>query len=211
MESLRDKAYRLIHERIITCQMMPGDMVDEKTLIQETGCGRTPVREALMILAKDGLVRIVPRRGIFISDITVKDVRDILELKRELEPIIVRQYGGKIPREKLRYFQEHFRTEQDAFHYTLADAEFHAIFMEVCDNSYYKLIMNIVSDQSQRIRILTNEAHERLEQSSKEHLDIVDALLEGDVDLAAERMRIHYQHSLEDVLRFRLQDTMVAL
>ncbi len=209
MESLRDKAYRIIHEKIITCQMMPGEMIDEKSLIQQTGCGRTPVREALMILARDGLVRIVPRRGIFISDITIKDVRDIYELKREVEPIIVRLYGLKIPEERLRYFQELFLKKQDSYHYTLSDAEFHAAFIEVCDNTYYKLIMNIVSDQSQRIRILTNEAQERHKQSIKEHLDIVDALWEGNVDLAAERMRAHYQNSLDDVMRFRLQDTFV--
>ena len=209
MGSLKDKAYSIIHDKIITCELMPGDIIDEKSLILQTGCSRTPVREALTILARDGLVRIVPRRGMFVSEISVKDIKDIYELKRELEPIILRECWENIPNERLIYFQQVFQTDLQSYNYTLADAEFHAMILDSCDNNYYRLIMNIVSDQSQRIRILTNENPERLLQSSKEHLMVIDALLKKDIDAAAKAMRIHYQNSLDNALKMGLTDAFV--
>ena len=202
MISLREKAYNIIREKIINCKLMPGDVIDEKELIAQTGCSRTPVREALNSLAQEGFVRIVPRRGIFVSDISIKDIHDIYELKQELEPIIVRMHGSEIPEDKLLIFQKKFSTDTDFYNYTLQDAAFHMLIVDCCTNKYYRLIMNIVSDQSQRIMMLTNEEPSRLEQSRNEHLDIINALLEKDVDRAADAVKRHYRNSLENIMKF---------
>ena len=77
MLSLKDQAYEAIKEKIITCQMLPGDIINERDLIAETGCGRTPVHEALSLLAREGLVRILPRRGMVVSEVSIKGIHGL--------------------------------------------------------------------------------------------------------------------------------------
>lgn len=202
MNSLKEKAYEYIREKIVTCEMMPGDIINEKALISQTGCGRTPVREALNVLERDGLVRIVPRRGMFVSEISVKDIYDMFVFKQEVEPLITRRSGSKIPEKDLLAFKEIFSTPLERQQYAKADSEFHALFLKACDNKYYQLIMNLISDQSFRVRILTNEDSTRIWESSQEHLAIIDALLEKDIERAACAMDKHYQNALENIMSF---------
>ena len=202
MTSLRDKAYDYIRDKIITCEYMPGTTLDEKKLMEETGCGRTPVREALTVLSSNGLVNILPRRGMFVSSVSIKDIHDIYELKQEIEPMIIRSYGSHVSREKLQEFQTFFSSELDYFHYSVEDAAFHATLTDASDNRYYTQILNVVSDQSQRIRMLTNIDPERLKESNREHLTVIDAMLQRDWNRAADAMVEHYKKSLDNIMRF---------
>lgn len=204
MATLKEKAYNMIKEKIVTCELMPGDIIDEKSLIAQTGCSRTPVREALTILARDGLVRIAPRRGMFVTEISVKDIYDMFTLKQEVEPIIVRLGGAKVSEEKLLEFREIFQTTMDLRTYVEADTAFHALITDACDNKYFKLVMSVVSDQSRRVRILTNEKPARIEQSSQEHLEIIDCLLNKDVEKAAQAMAVHYHNALDNIMLWDL-------
>ncbi len=209
MLSLKDQAYEAIKEKIITCQMLPGDIINERDLIAETGCGRTPVHEALSLLAREGLVRILPRRGMFVSEVSIKDIHDLYELKMEIEPLIVRMYGAEIPKEKLREFREVFHRVKAGVDYSRVDAEFHNMILSYCSNRYYKLIMEIVADQSQRIRVLTNEEPHRTARSNQEHMEVIDALLSDDIEGAAQAMQRHYENSLENILKFGLVSKFV--
>ncbi len=83
--SLTDRAYGELEERIVTLQLEPGAVLSETTLAQQLGFGRTPVREALQRLAREGLVVIFPRRGILVSEIDVKRQLALLEVRRERE------------------------------------------------------------------------------------------------------------------------------
>ena len=154
-------------------------------------------------MAQEGLVRIFPRRGMFVSDVTIKDICDLYELKEVLEPIIVRTYGHRVPKEKLLAFQDIFSKKISDCDYLRADADFHALMIDACDNKYYKLILDIVSEQSQRIRILTHEDPARSTQSDLEHLKIIHALLENDFNSAADAMEKHYHNCLTDIMRFK--------
>ena len=86
MKSLKDKAYEVIRERIITCVYQPGDVVDEKALCEELNMSRTPVREALNVLAEEEFLDIMPRRAIIVSQISMKDINNIYDLRELLEP-----------------------------------------------------------------------------------------------------------------------------
>lgn len=77
MESLKSKAYEIIKKRIVCCEYAPGDILDEKALIDEFGVSRTPIREALNVLAEEGMVDIMPRRAILVSHISTKDVSNL--------------------------------------------------------------------------------------------------------------------------------------
>jgi DNA-binding transcriptional regulator YhcF (GntR family) len=89
-ETLTDRAYRQIEELIVTLALPPETILSEQSLAQRLGIGRTPIREALQRLARDGLVVILPRRGILVSQINLKTQMRLLEVRRELERLMAR-------------------------------------------------------------------------------------------------------------------------
>ena len=83
--TLTDRAYRELEEMIVTLQISPGTVLSEQALSGRLKIGRTPIREALQRLARDGLVVIMPRRGIMVSEINLRLQLRLLEVRRELE------------------------------------------------------------------------------------------------------------------------------
>lgn len=84
------RAYSLIRERVITTKMKPGAVIEETALMAELGLGRTPIREALKLLESERLVVVSPRRGMFVADVTLTDLREIEEIRLELDTLCVR-------------------------------------------------------------------------------------------------------------------------
>jgi DNA-binding GntR family transcriptional regulator len=89
-ETLTDQAYRLIEEQIVTLRLKPGDVLSEQMLSATCKIGRTPIREALQRLAHEGLVIILPRKGILVSDLNPRNQLLVLEVRRELERLLSR-------------------------------------------------------------------------------------------------------------------------
>ena len=83
---LREKAYRAIKDRIVSGQYRPGQPLNEKEIIQELQISRTPFREAINALNEENLVQIFPNRGIFVRELTLRDVSDGFEIRLLLEP-----------------------------------------------------------------------------------------------------------------------------
>src|SRR5262249_55661598 len=83
-ETLTEKAYRVIEEQIVTLRLKPGEFVSEQMLSATYKFGRTPVREALQRLAREGLIAIFPRKGILVSDLNPRNQLLVLEVRREL-------------------------------------------------------------------------------------------------------------------------------
>jgi DNA-binding GntR family transcriptional regulator len=102
--TLTDRAYRELEERIVTLQIEPGAVLSESSLGQQLGLGRTPIREALQRLARDGLVLILPRRGILVSDTNVKRQLMLLEVRRELERLIAVKAAHRATEQERREF-----------------------------------------------------------------------------------------------------------
>jgi DNA-binding GntR family transcriptional regulator len=88
--SLAGKAYEVLEELIVTLQLTPGQVLSEAGLAKQLGIGRTPVREALQQLAREGLVSILPRRGVIVSEINVKNQMELLRVRREVERLMAR-------------------------------------------------------------------------------------------------------------------------
>ena len=84
--SLADKAYQAIRELIVSLELAPGAVIDERELMERLGIGRTPVREALRRLAHERLVEVYPRRGMFVTTVDVRDLARLCEVRAVLEP-----------------------------------------------------------------------------------------------------------------------------
>src|SRR3979490_1523366 len=104
--TLTDRAYRELEEMIVTLQLSPGTVLSEQALAVRLKIGRTPIREALQRLARDGLVVIMPRRGIMVSEINLRLQLRLLEVRREIERLMASLAAERATPEERREFAE---------------------------------------------------------------------------------------------------------
>src|SRR6201993_3142339 len=102
--TLTDRAYRELEELIVTLRLSPGTILSEQALASRLGIGRTPIREALQRLARDGWVVVLPRRGILVSQINLKTQMRLLEVRRELERLMARGAAERATPEEIAKF-----------------------------------------------------------------------------------------------------------
>ena len=88
-DSLAEQAYRLLEEQLVTLKLSPGKLITEKSLMDKAGIGRTPVREAIQRLSAEGLLRVIPRKGLMVTPLRRSDLRQIIEARRVLERLMV--------------------------------------------------------------------------------------------------------------------------
>ncbi len=103
---LTERAYRELEEMIVTLRLLPGTLLSEYTLAQRLKIGRTPIREALQRLAREGLVVIMPRRGIRVSDIDLGMQLRLIEVRREIERLMARLAADRATDEERQEFIE---------------------------------------------------------------------------------------------------------
>ena len=131
------EAHRYLYEKIVSCQYLPGQAINEKELLDETGFGRTPLREALLALQKEGLVEIFPRKGMRIAPYTEKSVVELYQARKLMEPNITTEYKTLYSKDKLLDFQTQFQhsdTLTDLARFNL-DADFHSYLIAITGNS----------------------------------------------------------------------------
>src|SRR5689334_25339402 len=104
--SLSERAYADLEEMIVTLKLAPGAAVSEQELAQRLGIGRTPIREALQRLAREGLVTILPRKGILVSETDPRKQLLVLEVRRELERLLCRSGAQRASEEQRQRFRE---------------------------------------------------------------------------------------------------------
>lgn len=200
--NLKEKAYAKIKENIISLAYAPGEFLNETQLSEEIGVSRTPVREALNHLEKENLVRVIPKRGVMVSEINIADIMDIYQVRELLEPDIIRLYAKSIDKLLLETIREKIISSQ---HSQLSyeeqykiDSILHQVLLDANRNKYFAAVLGTVFDQNQRLRIMTARTiKERLSQTHIEHARIVDLLLADDYDAAADAMLLHLKQSCE--------------
>lgn len=198
-------AYARLKELILDLELQPDELVTERRLMELTGCGRTPVREAMQHLQRDGLLRVVPFRGAFVTPISSQDVTEIYQMREMLESFAAALAARlMLPRdqERLRAVLDGLeplqaRTPHDLF---ATDRAFHGIVVEASGHQRIRETIGTLSDQMQRLRYLSAARPQRAAQAHQEHRAIAAALLAHDPDGAAAAMRLHLRRSQESIL-----------
>ncbi len=195
MTSLADKAYHEIRGLIVSLELAPGAVIDERELIERLEIGRTPVREALRRLSHEGLVEVYPRRGMFVTGVDVRELARLSEVREMLEPEAAR-LGAERATDKDREHMAALLAELDAGGSELMDLDerihravyraAHNDLLEATLEQYYVLALRIWS-------IALDRAHE-LEEAVAEHRALLEAIQAGDGDRAADTMRAHVQN-----------------
>lgn len=190
-DNCKQKAYEYIKKKIIDCELMPGDIIDQNSFIEILGISKTPIREAINTLETEGLVTILPRRGVLVSSISLDDVQHIYEARELLEPLVAEMAAKHADKEKLESYKARFQTKQSESGMTQMDVSFHQFVANATRNPYLIKVMDTLTVQNTRITVLGAKLPERLEQSNKEHIRIIDAMLARDGAAAKQAMIDH--------------------
>lgn len=194
-ETLKNKAYKYIKDKIINCEYSPGDFLDEKKLIEEINSSRTPIREALNKIEQENLIKIIPKKGVIVTEISLKDILDIYQLRELIESNAIIEFGNQYSKEKLIKFKNLFaenKLNQMEFYKT--DDMFHGYITEKYNNHYISELMDTVRVQNQRLRLLTGSSHD-ITPAEYEHTEIIDMIISSNYKSAAKAMRKHIELS----------------
>ena len=194
---LKNYAYNIIKERLINCTYAPGSILNEAHLTAWLKLSRTPVREAVSRLESEGFVKVIPKKGIYVTDVLLSDVLQIFQIRTEFEPTILRLAASRLPKEEIQYFCRRFENidpDETVMDRIGLDTAMHLFIIEHCGNRYMVDIMHRVYDISSRIIYFVHQNHATVHDDAGENLEILKLLLEDNVAAATEKMQIHMEH-----------------
>jgi len=203
--SLKDKAYNVIKSAILSLKLKPGDPLVESDLAQQLGISKTPVRDALLELEREGFVTKVLFKGTYVTEITLKDVREVFQLRAVLEGLAARLAAPFFSAEEVEKAEkiiaaaEAALAEGDIALCSECGKRFHRLIINKADNQRLQTLILNLDDHLQRFRLLSDQINGRLNKSLKEHRKVLEALQGRDPIVAEEAMRGHLSSVLQDL------------
>lgn len=186
-----------LENAIVDGRYLPGSQLDPEALARQFDCSRTPIREALQQLEASGLVRILPKRGTYVSQWSVEELAERFEVMAELEATCGRLAAQRISSEELsRLIAAHEDCQRcvtagDTDAYYLSNSVFHHCIYRGTHNAFLEQEASRMHAMLQPYRRMQVKARNRMAKSFDEHADIVQAITAGDEDLAASLLRNH--------------------
>ena len=205
---LSEKAYHLIKHKIITLELEPLSVIDERSLQEELGLGRTPIREALHRLAAEGLVFIAPRRGMFVAEISITDLAKLFEVRMVLEGFCARLAAQRITEDHLAQMEEVIQeleqvADDDGKVLMEIDERFHTLLYQAADNKFLTETLDRLHALSFRLWHLALDRLGDVRGAMEQHIAITEALKAGDGARAEALLRQHiddFQQKIRAVL-----------
>ena len=199
--ALYEEVAELLRERIFSGELAPGSWIDEMRLAEEYGISRTPMREALKVLAAEGLVTMKVRRGAYVTEVNDKDQRDVYHLLSLLESdaagVVAKQATDAQLQELQTLHAELADAVADREKFFEINERFHMRLLEIADNRWRD---QMVADLRKVMKLNRHNSlfkTGRLNESLKEHQAIMDALLARNADLSMKCMQAHFTNGLE--------------
>ena len=207
-QSLRDLAYEAIKFRIITCAFKPGEYVNEARISTVLGLGRTPVHQAIDRLMLEGMVQVIPRKGVIVKPVSLDEVMQIIEARFIVEPQGVRLTAERADENDIAGLTDILARAQqwtavrNVQQMMLLDREFHQVLVRAARNDVFADILNKLHERSLRFWFisLTDIGHHGVVQ--QEHQAILQAIRDRDLDAAEQAMRQHIESFRNNVARY---------
>ena len=205
--ALFEAADGIIRKLIFSRTLKPGEWIDEQMLARELGISRTPLREALKVLHNEGLVKLVPRRGCFVAELSDRDFEEIYSMIGLLEAASAAQAAERatatdIARlRKITQRMAQMAAERNYKRYFEANLAAHAAVLDVAGNRWQRNMIEYLRGMCRLWpRASIADIPGRLEQSLREHQELLEAIEARDPARAHEVMRRHIAHT-GDALR----------
>ncbi len=198
---LYEEVAERLRQRIFARDLEPGSWIDELRLAEEYGISRTPLREALKVLAAEGLVTMKVRRGAYVTEVNDKDLADVYHLLALMESDaaaeVARRASPADLKELVQLHRDLSKAQSDREKFFALNERFHVRLLELADNRWR---MQMVADLRKVMKLNRHNSllkTGRLQDSLNEHQALMDALLARDAELAGQRMREHFANGLE--------------
>lgn len=198
--SLHDEVTSRVRDMIVDGRLLAGAPIPELELAQQLGISRTPLREALKVLASEGLVELLPRRGAMVKVFTAKDAQDMLATIAVLEEHAGRQACRAsdaeiaailaLHEQMRRHFERRERPE-----YFRLNQEIHNAIVRAAGNPTLAMVHGVLRTRMRRIRYIGNQSPENWSAAMAEHEAFIDALRDRDADRLGRLMRQHLENT----------------
>jgi DNA-binding GntR family transcriptional regulator len=206
--SLRDEAYDAIKHRIITCEFRPGEYVNELQLSALLKIGRTPVHQALDRLMVEGMVEVIPRKGVIVKPVSLNEVLQIIEVRLINEPFGARLAATHANDADLSELADvlmrakHWASLRNVENMMLLDRDFHLLIARAAKNDVLTELLRNLHERSLRFWYISLNAPAQHETVQAEHVAILDAVRQRSPDGAQAAMRHHIESFRSNVTRF---------
>ncbi len=211
-ETLSERAYQQIKAALCKGEIAAGDILSESRLAAELGISRTPIREALRILASEGWVEIRRGIGAYVKSPSSKDIEDLYEVRCLLETLAIKTSVFNISNGEIDSLEARFRICLDSFmtgsppdprRFSDLDWELHELIVERCRNNYLKTILRNNYSSMKQYQFLSFEALNNIKESTLQHLDILSLMRQRDVDALTTALLAHLKWA-SSLIRFRV-------
>jgi DNA-binding GntR family transcriptional regulator len=199
--ALYEEVAELLRQRIFRRELAPGSWIDELKLAEEYGISRTPLREALKVLATEGLVTMKVRRGAYVTEVSERDLADVYHLLALLESdaagVVATQATAAQLKELQGLHEELEKAAGNRERFFEINEAFHMRLLEIADNRWRD---QMVADLRKVMKLNRHNSllkSGRIEESLAEHRAIMQALAARDAEATAQRMREHFRNGLE--------------
>lgn len=210
----RSVAYNEIKQAILSGALRPLELITEERIAERLGLSRTPVREAFGLLAAEGLVVVVAKRGSFVAPLSIDDILEIYQIRMPLECMIARIAAETISEEDIAALQQLVEAElaqegKRSIQVSMARSEqFHDIVNSCVRNRRLEAMLKQLQSQIHRARALWPSTPNRLTETWREHAKFVEALKARDADAAERLMREHLNNARETTLTQMMRKTV---
>ncbi len=205
-QPLREVVCESLREAIRSGVLQPGERLMEIQLAEELGVSRTPVREAVRKLELEGYVIMMPRRGTYVADLSIRDINEVFEIRTSLESLASGLAAERITEEELERLQRllvsigtHI-SSGDMEQIVATDTEFHELLYQASRNQRLVGIISNLREQLTRFRTTSMSFPGRLTATLEEHREIVEAIAQGDVRAARKAAERHMERSEQTLL-----------
>jgi DNA-binding GntR family transcriptional regulator len=199
--ALYEEVAELLRQRIFQRELEPGSWIDELKIAEEYGISRTPLREALKVLATEGLITMKVRRGAYVTEVSDKDLSNVYHLLSLLESDAAGTVAQKASDSQIAELQAMHRDLENAVgnreQFFVINERFHMRLLELADNRWQS---QMVADLRKVMKLNRHNSllkSGRIEESLQEHRAIMDALAARDREGTTARMREHFRNGLE--------------
>jgi len=203
---LREVVFNTLREAIISGELKPGERLMEVQLAEKIGVSRTPVREAIRKLELEGLVEMLPRKGAHVSEITDKDIMDVLEVRTSLDGLATSLAAYRMSSDELKSLNNvlahltGFIEKENLQGSIKRDVEFHEIIYRSSRNDKLIQISNNLREQVQRFRVIYLKDYSSPKALIQEHINIIEALTAKDTMAAQKAAETHIKNQQEAIM-----------
>ncbi|MGO0061251.1 GntR family transcriptional regulator [Brevibacillus fluminis] len=204
-ETTKEKVYHQIKQVVLNGQLSANEIFTEVKMAEHLNTSRTPVREALQDLIKEGLLVTVPRKGLAVRKVTKSEVEQIFFLREAIEKKVMIKLSGTITERQLDVLKTIYREQEemmqnnDEISFINLDQKFHITLAEFADYELVKEILLNLHNLTHLIGLQALKKENRMKEVLEEHRAIIEALQSGDADAATRCVELHLAKTNESI------------